>query len=187
MPNVIANQLKELVKETVSSKFHHNRRQNRKSRRRSRRRRNTSSSRGRSSRDNSNRRDRIHRRRSKQSPRNPTYSELKNKFRFSKWCRNGCFSNSVMLIISPFSFILAAKQLFWSKTTHSKISKKRKNGPFLHFHSKMSFFQVQDIFCENLCIIKSVNLVSPMIWPHERLDQRQNLFHKAGFQFDSDQ
>ena len=77
MPNVIADQFKQLVKDTIASKLHQNRRKNRKSRRRSknRRRKNRSSS---SSRDN-NRRDRI--RRSKQS-RNPTYSELKNNFRF---------------------------------------------------------------------------------------------------------
>ena len=94
MPNVIADQFKQLVKDTISSRLHQNRRKNRKSRRRSknRRRKNRSSS---SSRD-SNRRDRIHRRRSKQS-RNPTYSELKNNFRFlrvyqPKWCRYGCFS-----------------------------------------------------------------------------------------------
>ena len=78
MPNVIANQFKQLVKETISSKLPQKRR--RKLRRRSRRRK--------PSRDRSNRRDRIHRSRSKQN-RNPTYSELKNKLRFLKWCRTG--------------------------------------------------------------------------------------------------
>ena len=84
MPNVIANQFKQLVKETISSKLPQKRR--RKLRRR--RRRQNSSRRQYSSRDRTNRRDRIHRSRSKQT-RNPTYSEIKNKLRFLKWCRIG--------------------------------------------------------------------------------------------------
>ena len=85
MPNVIANQFKQLVKETISSKLPQKRR--RKLRRR--RRRQNSSHKQYSSRDRTNRRDRrIHRSRSKQN-RNPTYSELKNKLRCLKWCRIG--------------------------------------------------------------------------------------------------
>ena len=90
MPNVIANEFKQLVKETISSKFPQKRR--RKLRRQSRRKkpscRQNSARRQNSSRDRTNRRDRIHRSRSKQN-RNPTYSELKNKLRFLKWCRIG--------------------------------------------------------------------------------------------------